>query len=334
VNDPAPPRAPSGPPRRPPGPDRRGPALVLALLMHGLLIALLFVGLNWQSRQDAPVQAELWTAPPAPPAPPAPLAPPRPPARPEPAPEPAPPPRPQPVPAPAKEDADIRAEQARRDAERREQELREQQKRAQDKRLAEERKRAEDKRAEDKRAEDKRAEDKRAAERKAAEEKRQRDEQARREAERRATEQKAAEDARRRDEQARRDAEAAEARRAEDIRRLQGQAGAGQPVEGAARGGSGGRADATYGSRVAAAIRANTTFQVPADLDGNPRAIFSVQLRPDCTLIAVRLRRPSGAPAWDLAAERAIQRTDPFPKPSDGPCQPELEIRAGPRDER
>lgn len=317
MNDPAPPRAPPGPPRRPPGPGRRGPALVLALLMHGLLIALLFVGLNWQSRQDAPVQAELWTAPTAPPAPP------RPPARSEPAPEPAPPP-PRPQPAPAKEDADIRAEQARRDAERREQALREQQKRAQDQRLAEERKRAEDKRAEDKRA----------AERKAAEEKRQRDEQARRESDRRAAEQKAAEDARRRDEQARRDAEAAESRRAEDIRRLQGQAGAGQPVEGAARGGSGGRADATYGSRVASAIRANTTFQVPADLDGNPRAIFAVQLRPDCTLIAVRLRRSSGVPAWDLAAERAIQRTDPFPKPTDGPCQPELEIRAGPRDER
>ena len=78
----------------------------------------------------------------------------------------------------------------------------------------------------------------------------------------------------------------------------------------------------------------NTTFQVSRDLEGTPRAIFLVQLRPDCTLISVKLRKSSGLPAWDQAAERGIERTDPFPRPSGSACQPEIEITRGPRDER
>jgi colicin import membrane protein len=102
-------------------------------------------------------------------------------------------------------------------------------------------------------------------------------------------------------------------------------------VRGAA---SGGRIDAGYGARVGAAIRQNTTYQVPGDLPGNPKAVFLVQLRPDCSLVSVRLRKSSGVPAWDQAAERGIERTDPFPRPADGSCQPEIEISRGPRDER
>ena len=97
---------------------------------------------------------------------------------------------------------------------------------------------------------------------------------------------------------------------------------------------AGGRADAGYGARVAAAIRSNTTYQIPANLEGNPKAVFSVQLRPDCSVVAVRLRRSSGVAAWDQAAERGIERTDPFPRPTEGACQSELEIVRGPRDER
>jgi colicin import membrane protein len=102
----------------------------------------------------------------------------------------------------------------------------------------------------------------------------------------------------------------------------------------AAKGAAGGRLDAGYAGKVATAIRSNTTFQISSDVDGNPRAIFLVQLRPDCTLISVKLRKSSGLPAWDQAAERGIERTDPFPRPSAGACQPEIEITRGPRDER
>ena len=128
----------------------------------------------------------------------------------------------------------------------------------------------------------------------------------------------------------------AESRRAEDIRRMQQQAGAAASAsESPTRSGpSAGPADPGYGARAAAAIRRNIVFQVPADLEGNPRAVFQVQLRPDCGLAGVRLRRSSGVPAWDQAAERGIQRTDPFPRPADGTCKPELEVSLVPRDVR
>ena len=307
-------------------------AIALALAMHALLIGLLVFGLNWTSRPPEPVQAELWVPPPVKgPAPePRPEPPPEPPPAPLPKPEPPPPkplpPAPPPAP-PAPVVPDIKAEQARREAERKEAERRAEEKRAQEKRAQE--KRAQEKRAEEKRAEEKRAEEKRAAERKVAEEKRAKDEQARREAERKAAEEK------RRAEEARREAEVAEQRRAEDIRRLQSQAGtSGTPSDQAVRGAAAGRVDAGYAARVGAAIRANTTYQVPSDLEGNPKAVFLVTLRPDCSVASVRLRKSSGIPAWDQAAERGIQRTDPFPRPSEGACQGELEIVRGPRDER
>ncbi len=319
-------------------------AILLALLVHGLLLGLLFVGLNWQTKREEPVQAELWV--------PAPVAAPKAQAQPTPEPNPAPPPdapvqatpeprplpkpvpksetksepksepRPEPKPKPeprpqAKpepksapaESPDIKAERARKDAER---------------------KQAEDKRRKDeqlKREAERKEADQKAAERKDSE---------RKEAERKAAERKASEERERREEADRREAQAAETRRAEDIRRMQQQAGAASSsTEAPARSGpTGGPADPGYGARAAAAIRRNIVFQTPADLEGNPRAVFQVQLRPDCSLAGVRLRRSSGVPAWDQAAERGIQRTDPFPRPADGTCKSELEVSLVPRDAR
>jgi colicin import membrane protein len=340
VSRPAPPPAPPRPggsvPRRPPRAGGGTRALVFALFVHLLLFALLFVGLKWQSKHEEPVQAELWVPPPPPKAPP-PTPRPEPP-KPVPQPEPPPPPpqpapRPEPVP-PTRAEPDIKLEQARKEAERKEAELRAAEKKAAEKKAADRReaeRKAEEKKAEEKKAADRKAAEQRVADQKAAEDKRQKDEQARKEAER-----KAADDKRKREEQARKESDAADARRAEDIRRLQTQAGtAGTPSDTAVRGAAtGGRVDAGYGARVAGAIRANTTYQVPGDMEGNPKAVFQVQLRPDCSVVAVRLRKSSGVPAWDQAAERGIQRTDPFPKQADGGCPAELEITRGPRDER
>jgi colicin import membrane protein len=321
-----PPRA--GPPTRPPRSGGTLRAIGLALATHALLIGLLVFGLKWTHREPEPVQAELWVPPPTK-ALPAPQVP-RPTPQPEPAPpkvEPPPAPRPEPAPPP-KAEPDIKVEQARREAERKETERRLADQRAAEKKEAQ-RKEAERK-ADDKRADEKRAEDKRLAERRAAEQKA----MEQKAAAQKASEQKAADD-RRRAEQARKDAAAADQRRTEDIRRLQSQAGTtGVPSDQATRGAATGRIDAGYGARVAAAIRANTVFRLPVDLDGNPKAVFQVQLRPDCSVAAVRLRRSSGVPAWDQAAERGIQATDPFPRPADGRCQGEFEIASGPRDER
>ncbi len=299
-------------PQRPPRPKGRSKALVLALLMHVLLFGLLFFGLNWQSKRDEPVQAELWV-PPSPATPPS-----TPPAEPKVDPKPEPKPEPKPLETP-----EIRAERLRKEAERKEAE----------KKAAEEKKRKAEQARQETEDRKRRDEANRKEEQARQAEKRDADRKA---SERAAEEKKAAEEKRRKDEQDRKDAQAADARRAEDIRRMQQQAGSGgTPSDSAARGSpSGGRVDAGYAGRVAAAIRSNTTFQIPTDLEGNPRSIFLVQLRPDCSLISVRLRRSSGTPAWDQAAERGIQRTDPFPKPADGSCQGEIEISRGPRDER
>lgn len=98
-------------------------------------------------------------------------------------------------------------------------------------------------------------------------------------------------------------------------------------------GASSGTADADYVGRISAALRTNTNFNVPIELAGNPKAIFTVLLAPDCTIQSVKLKRSSGLPAWDTAAERGISRTDPFPRPRTGACERELEIARGPKDD-
>jgi colicin import membrane protein len=77
-------------------------------------------------------------------------------------------------------------------------------------------------------------------------------------------------------------------------------------------------------------VRANTTYA--QEIQGNPRAEFDVRLQPNGKLISVKLTKSSGVSAWDLAAERAIRRTDPFPCPSTGACAAELTVSHGPRD--
>lgn len=91
--------------RREPG---RLPAIILAVLVHLAFIALLVFGVDWQTREPAPVIAELWNSLPG-------AAPSPPPPKPEPQPEPEPPkpappkpePRPEPKPEPKPTQADI-----------------------------------------------------------------------------------------------------------------------------------------------------------------------------------------------------------------------------------
>lgn len=100
-----------------------GPSVALSVLVHGVLIAVLFIGVRFQSQLPSSVTVELWEAPPPPPAPvveepkPAP-----PPPKPEPEPEvkkpeialpekpqpkPKPKPEPKPKPAPPKRDLEL-----------------------------------------------------------------------------------------------------------------------------------------------------------------------------------------------------------------------------------
>jgi colicin import membrane protein len=57
---------------------------------------------------------------------------------------------------------------------------------------------------------------------------------------------------------------------------------------------------------------------VPAGTEAKVFAQFRVDLLPDGSVAATRLTKPSGLPGYDVAAENAIRRCDPFPRPRDG----------------
>lgn len=71
-------------------------------------------------------------------------------------------------------------------------------------------------------------------------------------------------------------------------------------------------------ARMRAKIRGKVN--VPAGLQGNPEAHYSVTLLPGGDVLDIRLVRSSGVPAYDQAVERAIKASEPLPVPN----QPEL----------
>lgn len=341
-------------------------SFLLALLMHVALAALLFVGVSWQKPEPDIVQAELWIPTESLPEPepaPAQSAPPD-----EPAPTPTPPPEP-PPPPPAEPQVDpaIAIEQARREQERQEREEQERRQTEAEKvrqeaearereRIEAERKREEERRqreaeerrereeaerkkaeAEKKRQEElkKQEEERKERERKQAEQKRLAEEKAAAEkaaAEKAAAEKAAAQKAAAEKAAAEKAAEqrkaAAEARRKAAVAGLLNQAGSEDAT--ATHGSTSGARDGGYAARVSSAIRANTVFS--QHVSGNPQAVFEVRIGAGGKVLGVELTRPSGNPAWDSAAERAIRRTNPFPCPRTGSCEGTLEIHHGPQD--
>jgi colicin import membrane protein len=302
----------------PPPPPGMLRAVGLALLAHALLIAALTWGVNWKQQDSPAVEAEIWSSvrqqaapravepPPPPPAPAPPKA--------EPKPAPAPPKAAPPPPDTSVRDAQIALEREKKERERkeREQELIEQRKAAEKKR--EQQQEAQAKREALAKAE--RAE--KAAQDKAAREKAERAEKAAREKSEKAEQ---AERAERAEKAARERAEkaekaAAEARRQDNIRRMQGLAGAsgGSTATGSALQSSG--PSASYGARVSARVRPNIVF--PDTVPGNPTADVEVRAAPDGTIVSRRLVKSSGNKAWDDAVLRAIDKTETLPRDTDG----------------
>lgn len=291
---------------RPPGGMGRG--LVLALLVHGLLVAGLAIGVNWRTSSPTPLQAELWAAVPQVAAPRAAAPDPRPAPPPEPPREtprpkaPPPPPRPEPV-TRAQPDPQIAIEQARKEKQQRLEEEREQE------RLKKEAAR----KLELAKAEQ--AEKQRKAE---AEAEKKRQEQERREKERLAEKEKA--DA----------AKLAEAR-ASAVKRMLEQAG-GTTGEAGSTGTAAQSAgpSAGYTGRVVARIKPNIVFV--DDLATNPEAEVLVRLAPDGRIISQKLVRSSGIKEWDQAVQRAIDRTEVLPRDTDGRVPPSMVISFRPRE--
>jgi colicin import membrane protein len=295
--------------RVPPEPSRL-PAIALAVTVHALLLAFLWIGVNWQNHQPVQVEAEVWDMKVQAAAPP-----PQPPVQetePEPEPEPAPAPKvvQQPVepPAPA---PDIRLE---REKQRKEQLRREQQEREREL------------------AEQKEAKARELAEKKAKDEALKKEQAKKEDAERKARELAEKKDAEKKDKAdklAKAKADAAskarvESQRKQELQRMMDQAGTG--TNGAAARSTAPRMDSGYLAAITAKIKSSTIYAGSNDEPGNPTVTFRVDQLPTGEIISVRKVKSSGVPAFDDAVERGISKSSPLPKKKDGTVERSLEV--------
>ena len=319
----------------PPSPPGRLRAVSLAVVVHAALIAALTMGVNWTTTTDQPaVEAELWSAvpqqaapalvaPPPPPAPPTPAEPPPPPAAVVP---PPPPPPPRAQEKPDTREADIAIE---REKKRLEQEKKERQQQLE--REKRERERKEDERRERLEQEKKERLQKEKAEQQKAEREKERLEKLDKQKQLADDKKRQAQEAQRKQEALEKaSAQAAEARRQENIRRMQGLAGAtgGENATGTALRNSG--PSGSYGGKVAAKVRPNIVY--PDAIAGNPRAVVQVRAAPDGTIVGKKLIQSSGNKAWDDAVLRALDKTESLPRDVDGRVPSTLEIGFRPQD--
>ena len=118
--------------------------------------------------------------------------------------------------------------------------------------------------------------------------------------------------------------------RNENLKRMQGMAGASgdENAKGTALKSSG--PSASYAGRIRARIKPNITFT--EDVAGNPRAEVEVRTSPDGTILSRKLLSSSGSKAWDDAVLKAIDKTATLPRDEDGRVPPVLEISFRPKD--
>jgi len=90
--------------------------------------------------------------------------------------------------------------------------------------------------------------------------------------------------------------------------------------------------DAEYEAMIQARIKARINF--PDRSNTNPEAIVQVDQLPTGEVVAVRLIRASGTPAWDEAVQRAIWAASPLPKRKDGTVARMLELSFRPKENR
>ncbi|HXQ64431.1 putative Protein TolA [Burkholderiales bacterium] len=90
-----------------------------------------------------------------------------------------------------------------------------------------------------------------------------------------------------------------------------------------------------YSAKIQSAVRAHLFFAVPEGVSPSVFAEFEVELLPTGEQAKdPRLVKPSGLPGFDEAAQRAILRTDPFPRRDDGTVPRSLSLRLYPQDAR
>ncbi len=287
-------------------------AFVLAIIAHVLLMIALTWGINWnRETENQAAEAELWASTPQ-------QAAPRLVETPQP-PPPPPPPRVErkveavtpPPPAPVLKQPDIALEREKKKqqlAKQRQEELERQKKL--DAKL-EARKKLEDQKREDQKREQL---------------------EAKKEAQKQAQERKKKEElakAAKTEKQKREDEKKLAALRDDQMRRIQGMAGAtGGPTATGTAQQSAGPSD-SYAGRVRARVRPNIVFT--DDISGNPTAEVEVRLAPDGTITSRKVVKSSGVKSWDEAVLRALDKTEILPRDVDGRVPPHLLIEFKPR---
>ncbi len=124
----------------------------------------------------------------------------------------------------------------------------------------------------------------------------------------------------------------ADKRYAEELKRLTSQAGNPSPTPAVTRAGP---ISKEWAARITSAVLANLHYAVPEGVDPAAYAEFRVDLLPDGEQAGEPvLTKPSGVPGFDDAARRAILRTDPFPRKSDGSVDRRVVLQLHPQDLR
>lgn len=72
-----------------------------------------------------------------------------------------------------------------------------------------------------------------------------------------------------------------------------------------------------YVEQIRRRIRNNMVYKYK-HTRGNPEALFEIRLKPDMSLASVRQIGKSGAPAFDKAVKRAIEKAGAYPPLPDG----------------
>ncbi|GIZ53844.1 energy transducer TonB [Noviherbaspirillum aridicola] len=284
-------------------------SLLLAALVHLALLVFLWVGIRWQSETPTTIEAEVWSPQPQEAAPP-----PLPQEEPKPEPEPRPEPKPEPVKEPPrpkveeppKPKVDIALEQEKKRKEEEKRKREEEQERLAKKREEDERRKREEEKQKLAKLEKEKLEKEKLEKEKLEKEKLARLEKERKE--------KEAADKKRRQDEA--DQKLAAKVREEEMKRMTGAVGTGG--NGDAPKSQGGRASSEYAGRIGAKIKSNITFIAPEGLPGNPPVEYEVRLLPDGSVAGMRKLKSSGVPGFDEAVARAIERSQPFPKDSNG----------------
>ncbi|MDY7580001.1 cell envelope integrity protein TolA [Herbaspirillum sp. RTI4] len=296
----------SSPPTVPHAPGRWR-AVALALLVHGALIAFLWIGIRWQNSTPIAVEAEIWNpqireAAPLP----------EPEAR---RPDPVPVARPVPPPPKVEEapvinpDIALEKEKKRKEQQKRDKELQDEKK--EQLRLKQEK-------------QDKQEElDKRKKQEQQQEQKKEKEADEKKKKE---LDKLAADKQRKQQEQ---DSKQSDKRRQDDLKRMMSQAGG----TGDASRSQGPRGNADYIGKVGARIRSNTVFNVPDSIVGNPSVEYTVELLPDGTLRGLRKTKSSGVSGFDEAVQRAIEKSVPFPPDKDGKVPASFAIVHKPKDQ-